>query len=91
MEEIVWVQKIKPEDLPNSELKVDVLLGTDSSGSHKQFAGKDIEVDSRNLEYGKQLEKKYGRFFNHCLFCASCLKPEVLNIYICLQKCTYMH
>ena len=57
MEEIVGVQKIKPEDLPNSELKVDVLLGTDSSGSHKQFAGKDIEVDSRNLEYGKQLQK----------------------------------
>ena len=57
MEEIVTVQKIKPEDLPNSELKVDVLLGTDSSGSHKQFAGKDIEVDSRNLEYGKQLQK----------------------------------
>ena len=59
MEEIVRVQKIKPEDLPNSDLKVDVLLGTDSSGSHKQFAGKDIEIDSRNLEYGKQMQKSY--------------------------------
>ena len=57
MEEIVRVHKIAPEDLPNSELKVDVLLGTDSSGSHKQFAGKDIEIDSRNLEYGKQVQK----------------------------------
>ena len=50
-------QKITPDDLPDSELKVDVLLGTDSSGSHKQFAGKDIDVDSRNLEYGKTLQE----------------------------------
>ena len=54
IEEIVMVQKITPDDLPNSELKVDVLLGTDSSGSHKQFAGKDIDIDSSNLEYGKK-------------------------------------
>ena len=58
MEELVLTQKITPDDLPDSELKVDVLLGTDSSGSHKQFAGKDIDVDSRNLEYGKTLQEK---------------------------------
>ena len=57
MEELVLTQKITPDDLPDSELNVDVLLGTDSSGSHKQFAGKDIDVDSRNLEYGKTLQE----------------------------------
>ena len=55
MSELVLVQDIQPEDLPDNELHVEVLLGTDSSGSHKQFGGKDIEIDSRNLEYGKGL------------------------------------
>ena len=35
------------------ELYLDVLLGTDSSGSHKQFQGKDIDIDSRNINVGK--------------------------------------
>ena len=56
MEELVSVNNITPDDCPDSELLVDVLLGTDSSGSHKQYAGKDIEIDSSNLEYGKLLE-----------------------------------
>ena len=34
---------------------MDVLLATDSSGSHKQFQGKDIGIDSRNINVGKQL------------------------------------
>ena len=55
MSELLLVEDIQPEDLPDNELHIDVLLGTDSSGSHKQFAGKDIEIDSRNLEYGKGL------------------------------------
>ena len=56
MEELVSVNNITPEDCPDSELFVDVLLGADSSGSHKQYAGKDIEIDSSNLEYGELLE-----------------------------------
>ena len=55
MSELLLVEDIQPEDLPDNELHIDVLLGTDSSGSHKQFGGKDIEIDSRNLEYGKGL------------------------------------
>ena len=46
---------ITSQDIPDNELIVDVLLATDSSGSHKQFANKDIKVDSRHLNLGKIL------------------------------------
>ena len=54
--EIMQVETDITEDqIPNHELNMDVLLATDSSGSHKQFQGKDIDIDSRNINVGKQL------------------------------------
>ena len=42
---------ISTDEIPD-ELHADVLLAADSSGSHKQFANKDIGISSRNLELG---------------------------------------
>ena len=54
--EIMQVETDITEDqIPNHELHMDVLLATDSSGSHKQFQGKDIDIDSRNINVGKDL------------------------------------
>ena len=53
--EILVVADITTDQVPNLELHMDVLLATDSSGSHKQFQGKDIGIDSRNINVGKQL------------------------------------
>ena len=69
MKELVMVNNITPEDCPDSELLVDVLLGTDSSGSHKQYAGKDIEIDSSNLEYGEWLKMHQMTVLNQYLYC----------------------
>ena len=57
--EIMQVETDVTEDeIPNYELNMDVLLATDSSGSHKQFQGKDIDIDSRNINVGKHLFSK---------------------------------
>ena len=53
VKEILTVEKIENDEIPDNELYLDVLLGTDSSGSHKQFQGKDIDIDSRNINVGK--------------------------------------
>ena len=55
LNEIVNVEEneISLDKIPNNELKVDVLLATDSSGSHKQYQNKDIDIDSRNINVGK--------------------------------------
>ena len=55
LKEIVKTRDILSQEIPDNELTVDVLLATDSSGSHKQFANKDIKVDTRNLNLGKIL------------------------------------
>ena len=56
VDEIMQVETDITEDqIPNHELHMDVLLATDSSGSHKQFQGKDIDIDSRNINVGKDL------------------------------------
>ena len=52
MEEIMATGAISTDDIPDLELHADVLLAADSSGSHKQFANKDIAINSRNLELG---------------------------------------
>ena len=43
---------ISTDEIPDLELHADVLLAADSSGSHKQFANKDIAINSRNIELG---------------------------------------
>ena len=53
VKEILTVEKIENDEIPDNELYLDVLLGTDSSGSHKQFQGKDIDIDSRNINVGR--------------------------------------
>ena len=53
MEEVLSVEGIEPDQLPDMELTVDVLLATDSFGSAKQFQNKDIEINSRNVNVGK--------------------------------------
>ena len=52
MEELLASEDIRPDDIPDLELFADVLLAADSSGSHKQFQNKDININSRNLELG---------------------------------------
>ena len=52
---LVEVEDLTEDKIPNHELHMDVLLATDSSGSHKQFQGKDIDIDSRNINVGKHL------------------------------------
>ena len=52
MEEIMATGAISTDDIPDLELHADVLLAADSSGSHKQFANKDIAINSRNIELG---------------------------------------
>ena len=69
MTELVQVNNITPEDCVDSELCVDVLLGSDSSGSHKQYAGKDIEIDSSNLEYGMCLKMCQITVLSQFTFC----------------------
>ena len=56
LEEIVKTRDITSAEIPDNELYVDVLLATDSSGSHKQYANKDIDVNSRNFNLGKILQ-----------------------------------
>ena len=53
IKELLTVEKITNDEIPDLELKLDVLLATDSSGSHKQFQGKDIDIDSTNINVGK--------------------------------------
>ena len=53
IKELLTVEKIENDEIPDHELYLDVLLATDSSGSHKQFQGKDIDIDSRNINVGK--------------------------------------
>ena len=53
MEEVLLVEDIEPDQLPDMELTVDVLLATDSFGSAKQFQNKDIDINSRNVNVGK--------------------------------------
>ena len=53
MEEVLLVDGIEPDQLPDMELTVDVLLATDSFGSAKQFQNKDIDINSRNVNVGK--------------------------------------
>ena len=52
MEELFSTGQISTNDIPDLELTADVVLAADSSGSHKQFANKDIGISSRNLELG---------------------------------------
>ena len=66
LKEIVKTRDIISQEIPDNELFVDVLLATDSSGSHKQFANKDINVDSRNLNLGKILYNYEGTL--KCIF-----------------------
>ena len=63
LEEIVKTRDITSQEIPDNELYVDVLLATDSSGSHKQYANKDIDVNSRNLNLGKILQSLVLSFY----------------------------
>ena len=71
MEELLATEDIRPDDVPDLELNADVLLPADSSGSHKQFQNKDININSRNLELGTFLSHhflwKYYTYFQMIL------------------------
>ena len=78
-EEIFAVENFDDFTVPNNELHIDVLLGADGSGSHKQFQFKDIDVNSRNIIVGGYRPFKISDNSGTCLWEELSQAPETMR------------